>query len=253
MGGEFKDHFASVAAQYSQSRPSYPGALFDWLARQCRARDLAWDCGAGNGQASLELARHFSRVLATDASASQIAQAQPHPRIEYRVAPAEDCGLPEHGADLAVVAQALHWFDLDRFYGEVRRVLKPGGLVAAWTYGVLEVEGETVNALVQRFYHDEVGPYWPPERHHVETGYRELPFPFPPITAPAFAMSLAWNLAQLLGYFRSWSATAAYIKARGSDPVAALESGLRAVWGDAEKARLVSWPLSLLVGTVGRP
>jgi SAM-dependent methyltransferase len=253
MGGEFKDHFASVAAHYFQSRPTYPPALFDWLAGQCEARDLAWDCGAGNGQASLELVRHFTRVLATDASASQISQAIPHPRIEYRVAPAESSGLPDHGADLVVVAQALHWFDLDRFYGEVKRVLKPGGVVAAWSYGVLEVEGEAVNALVQHFYHDEVGQYWPPERRHVESGYRALAFPFQPITAPDFAMNLSWNLAQLLGYFRSWSATAAYIKAQGTDPVATLAPRLRACWGDAEKLRLVNWPLALLAGKVCHP
>jgi SAM-dependent methyltransferase len=251
MGGEFKDHFASVAAHYVRSRPSYPPALFDWLAGQCEARDLAWDCGAGNGQASLELVRHFKRVLATDASASQIGEALPHPRIEYRVAPAEDSGLPDHCADLVVVAQALHWFDLDRFYGEVERVLKPGGLVAAWSYGVLEVEGKEANALVQRFYHDEVGPYWPPERRHVETAYRELAFPFQSVAAPAFAMSVSWDLEKLLGYFRSWSATAAYVKVHGTDPVAALAPGLRACWGEAEQPRLVNWPLALLVGRPG--
>jgi len=253
MGGEFKDHFASVAAQYAQSRPTYPSPLFDWLAGQCEAHDLAWDCGAGNGQASLELARHFNRVLATDASASQIGEALPHPRIEYRVAPAEVSGLPEQGADLVVVAQALHWFDLDRFYREVERVLKPGGVVAAWSYGVLEVEGEEVNVLVQRFYHDEVGPYWPPERRYVETGYRDLAFPFPPLAAPTFAMNLSWNLEQLLGYFRSWSASAAYIKAQGSDPVAALEPKLRACWGDADQAHPVNWPLAMRVGKACRP
>ncbi|MDD5295758.1 MAG: class I SAM-dependent methyltransferase [Rhodocyclaceae bacterium] len=249
MSGNFKDHFASVAAQYSENRPSYPPALFDWLARLCPAHDLAWDCGAGSGQASLELARHFSRVLATDASAAQIGQAQPHARIAYRVAPAEESGLPDQACDLVVVAQALHWFDLERFYREVRRVLKPGGVVAAWSYGVLEVEGDEVNAVVQRFYHDEVGPWWPPERRHVESGYRELAFPFSRIAAPPFAMALSWNLPQLLGYFRSWSATAACLKARGRDPVADLEPQLRACWGDAKGERLVQWPLALLAGT----
>lgn len=249
MSTIFNDHFASVAQHYADSRPTYPPVLFEWLASQCSEHALAWDCGAGNGQASVELARHFTQVIATDASASQIAHAVPHPRIAYRIAPAESSGLNDHCADLAIVAQALHWFDLDRFYAEVRRVLKPGGLLAVWSYGVQAVEdAKDVNAIVQHFYSEEVGPYWPPERHHVETGYRELAFPFTPVAAPAFAMQLHWNLEQLLGYFRSWSATAAYVKGKGSDPVAVLEPRLRACWGDASQPRTITWPLALLAG-----
>lgn len=251
MSGNFKDHFSTVAQHYADCRPSYPPELFVWLAAQCAARDLAWDCGAGSGQAAMELARHFDRVIATDASAAQIAQAMPHARVEYRVASAEHSGLPNHCADLVTVAQALHWFDLERFYAEVRRVLKPGGVIAVWTYGVQQVESEAVNALVQQFYAEEVGPYWPPERHHVETGYRELAFPFQNIKPPNFAMRQRWNLEQLLGYFRSWSATARYLKERGVDPVGTLEPRLRAVWGAPEGLRTVTWPLALRVGRGG--
>ena len=253
MNGRFSDHFAAVAAQYADSRPRYPDSLFDWLAAQCAPRDLAWDCGAGSGQASIALARHFTRVIATDASAAQIAQAQPDPRVEYRVAPAECSTIDDASAELVIGAQALHWFDLDRFYAEVRRVLRPGGLIAAWSYGVLAVEGAAVNTMVQRFYHDEVGPYWPPERRHVENAYRELRFPFERIAAPDFAMSLHWNLAQLLGYFCSWSATARYIERRGDDPVARLASQLAAYWGDAGQLREIRWPLALLAGRCATP
>ncbi len=213
------------------------------------SHDLAWDCGTGSGQAATELARYFDRVLATDASAAQIAQAIGHPKIEYRVAPAERCGLDNQCVDLVVIAQALHWFDFDRFYAEVIRVLKPCGLIAAWGYGVLKVEGEEVNAMIQRFYHDEVGPYWPPERRHVETGYRDLAFPFTRIPAPSFAMSARWTLEQLLGYFRSWSATAHFIKDKGFDPVSSLELCLRDHWKGIDQRRIVEWPLAILVGS----
>lgn len=253
MSGGFSDHFATVAGHYADSRPRYPDALFDWLAAQCAQRDLAWDCGAGSGQASIALASRFARVIATDASAAQIAQAQPDPRVEYRVAPAERSTLDDAGVDLVIVAQALHWFDLERFYAEVRRVLRPGGVIAAWSYGVLAVEGAAVDAAVQRFYHDDVGPYWPPERRHVESAYRDLPFPFERVAAPAFAMGLRWNLAQLLGYFRSWSATARYVEQRGDDPVARLEPQLAACWGDAERTREIRWPLALLAGRCTTP
>jgi SAM-dependent methyltransferase len=252
MNKNFKDHFGPVAADYVKNRPNYPADLFDWIADQCKAHDLAWDCGTGSGQAAIGLVPHFDRVLATDASVAQIAQTIGHPKIEYRVAPAERCALNNKSADLAIIAQALHWFDLDHFYAEVARVLKPGGLVVAWSYGVLKVEGEEINALVQRFYHDEVGPYWPLERRHVEAGYRDLPFPFTHIPAPPFSMIAFWNLEQLLGYFRSWSATSRFIKDNGVDPVSNLELILREHWRDADQHRRIEWPLAILAGATNR-
>jgi len=248
MSQTFKDHFAPVAASYVDFRPHYPPALFAWLATLAPRRDLAWDCAAGSGQASSDLAAHFARVVATDASPAQIDAASPHPRIEYRVAPAEASGLPDASVDLVTVAQALHWFDLTGFYAEVRRVRRPGGVLAVWTYGVLTVAGAEVDALVQRFYHDTVGPYWPPERAHVENGYRSLPFPFVEIAAPPFAMEASWTLPQLLGYFRSWSATGRFAAANGCDPVTLLEEQLAPLWGEEGQGRKVIWPLSLRVG-----
>lgn len=247
MTRTFNDHFAPVAASYADFRPTYPAELFAWLATLVPRRELAWDCAAGSGQASVDLAEYFARVVATDASRAQIDAAVPHPRIDYRVAPAEASGLAAASVDLVTVAQALHWFDLAGFYAEVRRVLRPGGVLAVWTYGVLSVEGAEVDALVQSFYHDTVGPYWPPERVHVENGYRTLPFPFEEIAAPPFAMEARWLLPQLLGYFRSWSATGRFIAANGHDPVAVLEERLAPLWREGETRR-VTWPLAQRVG-----
>lgn len=244
----FSDHFGTVAGSYADFRPHYPAELFAWLAAQCPAQTVAWDCGAGSGQASVALAAHFAQVQATDASADQLDHAEPHPRVHYAVAPAERSGLADASVDLVSIAQALHWFDLPLFYAEVRRVLKRGGVIAAWSYGVHTIEGDEVNTVVRHFYDHVVGPYWPPERRHVENGYRELPFPFTRIVAPAFAMQLQWPLAQLLGYLGSWSATARYRKANGSDPLPALERALLPLWGDPAHSRTVSWPLALLVG-----
>jgi len=244
----FADHFRGVSRGYANHRPTYPAALFDWLAQVAPARELAWDCATGSGQAARDLARHFTRVIATDASAAQLAQAAPHTRIEYRVAAAEDPGLEARSVDLVVVAQALHWFDVDAFHAEVRRVLVPGGVIAEWCYELTIVDAGPVDALLLELYHGALGPYWPPERVHIERGYRDLPFPFAVIEAPQFAMRVEWTLPQFTGYLRTWSATARYVAARGHDPVAELERQLGPHWGS--RARLVSWPLVLRVGRV---
>ncbi|HEY8084936.1 MAG TPA: class I SAM-dependent methyltransferase [Methylophilaceae bacterium] len=248
MTEAFKDHFKTVAQQYADSRPTYPKELFTWLVAQCGERDVAWDCGTGSGQAARDLAAHFKLVIATDASESQISQVQPQEGIDYRVAPAELSGLASGSIDLVVVAQALHWFDVDAFHDEASRVLKPQGILAEWCYGHIEIDNAAVDGLIQHFYADVVGPHWPPERVHVENAYRKLPFPYERLTPPAFAMRVTWSLQQLMGYLRSWSATAQYIKVHGTDPVEELTQEVQQHWGDAETYYTISWPLSLRVG-----
>lgn len=241
------NHFTTGAADYAAYRPGYPVELVNALAALAPGHRRALDCGCGTGQLSVLLADRFDEVVATDASAAQIEQAEAHPRVIYRTAPAEASGLPEHSVDLVTVAQAAHWLDLDRFYAEVRRVGRPGAAIALITYGVLHVEGPA-DPLVQHFYNDVIGPYWPPERRHVEDGYRHLAFPFREVAMPALAMEASWTLDELLGYFGTWSAVRAAHKALGTDPVAAFADELRQAWGDARLRRKVSWPLSLRAG-----
>jgi SAM-dependent methyltransferase len=243
---DFKDHFSTHSAGYAAYRPTYPIALVNFLAGAAPARTLALDCGCGTGQLSVQLATRFERVVATDASASQIASAEPHERVEYRAARAEDSGLRDGSADLITVAQAAHWLDLDRFYAEARRVAKPGALLALITYGVLHVEGET-DQLVQRFYYDTIGPYWPPERRHVEAGYRTLAFPFEEIPVPELAIEVSWRLPDLLGYVDTWSAVREAEKAVGRKPIDAFAREVADQWGDPEARRRVVWPLSMRV------
>lgn len=244
--GKFHDHFSGVANRYADFRPHYPAALFDYLATLVPRDAQVWDCAAGNGQASHDLATRFRHVIATDASKEQIASATPRANIEFRVAPAEQSGLPNASLDLITVAQALHWFDMN-FFAEAERVLKPDGVLAVWAYGINTVEGDAVNRLVQDFYANKVGPYWPPERKLVEEEYRTIRFPFKEITPPAFRMEARWTLAQLLGYFSTWSATNRFIKATGKNPIEPLAESLASVWGDVETPRLVIWPLSVRV------
>jgi SAM-dependent methyltransferase len=245
------DHFSGHAADYAKHRPGYPAELFDWLASLTPAHDCVWDCGTGNGQAAVALAQYFGRVVATDLSAEQVARGEPHERVEYRVATAEASGLADASCDLVTVAQALHWFDHARFNAEATRVLRPGGVVAAWTYTLLQARIDArVNAMVADFNANVVGAYWPPERKWVDLGYRGIPFPFDEIAAPAFEIRLEWTRADLLAYLRTWSSTQRCLKATGVDPTLALGERLTACWPDAAEKKSIVWPLALRVGRV---
>ncbi|HEU0053369.1 MAG TPA: class I SAM-dependent methyltransferase [Longimicrobium sp.] len=241
----FKDHFSGHADAYARYRPTYPPALFDWLAEIAPDRERAWDCATGNGQAARELAERFGEVIATDASEKQIHAALPQPRIAYRVAPAEASGIEDASVSLVTVAQAVHWFDLDAFYREARRVLKPGGVLAVWAYKVFTSTPE-IDRVVDHLYRDVVGPYWPLDRGMIEEDYRPVVLPFETVAAPLFAMEAWWTLDDAAGYLRTWSATRGYLEAHGADPVELVMNDLARAWGDGE--RLVSWPLILKVG-----
>ena len=242
----FKDHFSKQAADYAKFRPRYPQELFDYLGSIAPSRQLAWDCGTGNGQAAVGLAAIFDHVIATDASEKQVSSAQSHEIVEYRVAPAENSGIASETVDLIMVAQALHWFDLDRFYAEARRVLKPDGILAASAYNLLHIE-EAIDQVVNRYYHEVVGPFWPPERELVEQ-FANLFFPFYEINAPKFKMTAHWNLDHLLGYLRTWSSTQRFIAAKGRDPVEQITDDLRSTWGKPGQTRSITWPLIMRVG-----
>jgi SAM-dependent methyltransferase len=242
------DHFSQVAGSYAQRRPHYPEVLFSYLGERVSGHNLAWDCAAGSGQATVPLAGYFRRVVGTDASAAMLAQAPQHPRIEYRVAPAQESGLESQSADLITVAQALHWLDLAQFYAEVDRVLRPDGVLAVWTYGIQVVEDTSIDVILQRFYHEIVGPYWPAERRHVESGYRTLDFPYPEIWSPAFEMELDWSLGDLVGYISTWSATQLFRQATHSDPIPAIARELGSVWENPRAPKRVRWPLSMRIG-----
>jgi SAM-dependent methyltransferase len=231
--------------------PTYPPPLFDWLAAVAPGRHRAWDCATGTGQAAVALAGHFSEVVATDASAGKLAAASPHLRFHYRLAAAEISGLETDSLDLATVAQALHWFDRPRFFAEVERVLRPGGVLAIWSYCIPHLEGDKADGQLQHFYADIVGPYWPAEKTLVENGYRDLVLPFESLQAPAFAMDIALSLEQVLGYCSSWSASARYREALGSDPIDHLRQALAAAWGEAETPRRLQWPLTIKASRLG--
>lgn len=243
----FKDHFSALADGYRKYRPNYPSELFKYLSSLTPDNELAWDCATGNGQAAVALADLFSTVIATDASSKQIEQAQVHPTVEYRVTVAEDSGLEPASVDLITVAQALHWFDIPRFMQEVKRVLKPDGIIAVWTYNLFRVNSE-IDAIVDDLYWNLLDGYWAEERKMVDNGYADLTMPFEQLIPPQFTMSACWSLERVIGYLGSWSAIRKYQEANDNDLIAEMAARLKPAWGEAVLEKEISWPLSLRVG-----
>jgi len=248
---DFKDHFSSLAQGYVRFRPRYPRKLYAYLARIAPSCACAWDCATGNGQAAADMVEYFSQVIATDASAEQLSQAPQHPRIRYEVAPAEASGLAEASVDVVTVAQAVHWFDFERFYAEVRRVVKPGGVIAVWTYSATDIT-PPIDAVLEQFYR-QMDAYWPPERRWVDEHYQTLPFPFDRIEEPPepdFTMTTEWSLDDVLGYFHTWSSVKAYKRQHHSDPTEPLSHLLREVWGNPDELKIARWHLWTRIGRV---
>ena len=243
----FADHFSRISTGYAAFRPRYPEPLFETLAAAAPARRLAWDCATGTGQAALGLAPRFHRVIATDASPSQVGRGVSRPALHYVAARAEAGALRPGTADLVTVAQALHWLDLDGFYAEARRALVPGGLLAVWTYGRQWVDGGPIDRVLDHFYRDVVGRYWPPERRWVEAGYRGLPFPFREEAVAVPPMVEEWTRAQMLGYIGTWSAVVRCREETGVDPVAGLAGELDTLWAAGERRR-IRWDLTVRAG-----
>lgn len=240
-----KDYFSKQAATYAKFRPNYPEGLYQIVFDKVKGNEKAWDCGTGNGQVAIRLANDFQQVEATDISQKQLDQATPHPRIRYQVMKAETTSFAAHSLDLITVAQALHWFDFVPFFKEVHRVLKPDGIFAAWAYSLLTINAE-IDPLIQLFYREIIGKYWPPERKHIDQEYAAIPFPFQRMTTHRLHHTFSWQVEHLLGYLNSWSSTQQYIQVHQKNPIDVIETELRALWG--EELLEVSFPILLKLG-----
>jgi len=245
------DNFSSRSKEYSFSRPTYPTALFQFLSRLVLKRDLAWDCATGNGQAAIELCKYFNKVIASDASENQIRNRFERENIDYRIFPAEKTPLEHDSVDLVTVAQAVHWFDFDRFYSEVRRVGKKGGIIAVWSYAMHEIHPE-----IDRISHrlnvggDILGAFWPAETRFVKERYETIPFPFKEVARPEFTMEKSWNFYQLLNYMDTWSAVKKFQLEKRSNPLSQIRSELEQAWGDVRKEKGIVWKLNARIGII---
>lgn len=239
-----KDNFSTQSDQYAQYRPQYPKALFDYLYAHTPKATKAWDCGTGNGQIAYQLAQHFEQVMATDISQKQLEQAQQAPNIQYSVQAAESTNFAAQSFDLIVCAQAIHWFNFEQFYAEVRRTAVPEALLAIVGYGLLRIT-PAIDALITPFYTQVIGSFWDPERRYTDEHYQSIPFPFEELETPSFQIQLTWTLEHLLGYLNTWSAVKHFIRQHQFNPVEDLAEQLKPLWTEVEY--LVTFPLLLRV------
>ncbi|WP_394561639.1 class I SAM-dependent methyltransferase [Aquipseudomonas alcaligenes] len=244
--------FGNRAGAYASFRPQYPAALFDWLASNCTSHERALDIACGNGQASRPLLDHFRQVLACDGSPQQLQAAPDLQGVDCFAADACAQPLADASLDLIVVAQALHWFATPAFFAETRRLLRPDGLFCAWCYSLLHID-DALDTVLDDFYWNTLGGYWPAGRASVDAGYRDIQAPFARIQVPAFAIELEWDLQQLVGYLSTWSAVQKLEQASGHDPLQELLPRLLQAWGDGQQKRFVRWPLHFLAGYPARP
>ncbi len=243
-----KDNFSKQAAVYSKYRPQYPAVLFEYIISFVKEKGLAWDCGTGNGQTAKELSRYFKNVYATDISGKQIEHAVKESNITYAIEPAENSSIKANTIDLITVSQALHWFQFDKFYEEVKRVSKPGALLAVWTYSLLQIDPIT-DALIRKYHFGTLGNYWDKERRYVDEEYKTIPFPFEKIESPEFFIELHWDADDLEGYFNTSSALQNFILANNYSPVPELMKEIRSNWRGNEKRKII-FPVHLLMGYV---
>ena len=236
------DRFSAQAAAYARYRIAYPPALYAWLLPQVESRERAWDCATGNGQVAAVLADSFIRVDATDLSENQLAQAPARPNIHYQRATAEHTPFPNQRFDLITVAQAVHWFDTEAYHAEVRRVARPGAVLAEWGYQLCRLETPALNQLLDVFHDETSGPYWDTNRRHIENEYAALPFPFAAVQQARFAVAKHWTARDMLNYLGTWSATANYARQHaGADMVALVADELTHLWGP--QVRLATFPI----------
>ncbi len=245
----FNDNFSKQASIYAQYRPSYPHELYDYLSELTPTHELAWDCGTGNGQSAIHLADFYDSVYASDPSEAQITNAFAHDRVTYKVEKAEESTLKDQSVDLVAIAQAIHWFDFDKFYAEVKRVLKKGGIIATWAYGIPSINKE-LDVLIKHFHQKTVGPYWPIETRSIDQEYTTIPFPFREIEPPEFYIRKRFKMEDLLGHLLSWSATQRFIEQVGHNPIDQLRLEVEKIWGNPQLVKDAVWKIYLRVGKI---
>lgn len=241
-----EDHFSVLADVYVGHRPRYPNSWLQQLAALCPRRGRALDCACGSGQATTALALYYDQVIACDASFAMLSRMHAPRNVWPVTAIAESLPFETTSVDLITVAQALHWFDANRFFAEARRLLRPGGVLATWCYQLLRI-APAIDDVLADLYNEMLSGYWPPERRRVDRGYSDVYMPLIEVATQAPDLTVHWSFNELLGYLKSWSATKHYEREQGHCAVDSIRPLLHGAWGTAE-SRTVRWPMAARVG-----
>lgn len=243
-----KDNFSDKSELYAKFRPSLPIELFDYLIEMVPARENVWDSATGNGQSAYLISNFFKKVYATDISEEQLKNAAQSPNIYYSEQAAEQTDFEDNFFDLVVVSQAIHWFDFDRFFNEVKRVLKPNGILAVAGYDLPRLSPE-INAITDKLYKEILDGFWDEERQYIDNHYQNIPFPFEEIKIPDFHIRDEWQPEHLIGYLNTWSGLKHFIREKGFNPMDELESEIRNAWGNSN-LRKVTFPVFTRIGRI---
>jgi hypothetical protein len=243
-----KDNFSAQAVLYAQYRPAYPPELFKYISNFVANKNTTWDCGTGNGQSAIALSKYFKKVIATDISSKQIEQAEKVSNIFYSVQPSGHTNIESNSVNLITVAQAIHWFNFENFYAEVKRVATRSAFIAVWTYSFLQID-EAIDQIIRNYHFNFLGNYWDAERKYVDDEYKNIPFPFERINTPQFFIEKQWSLMELEGYLNTWSVLQKYIAANASNPVPDLINSIKPLWGTETKRKII-FPVHLLLGAI---
>ena len=247
-----KDLFSEQADNYGRFRPEYPEDFIAEISSLVLGKSHAWDCATGNGQVAVLLAKHFSKVTATDISESQLSKAVKMDNVNYVLTRAEQTAFDPDTFDLITVGQAVHWFDFEAFYKEVHRVSKDGGLLAVWGYGLLRFEA-VIDDIIDRFYNESIGQFWDEERKFIESAYEDIPFPFPELhLRKEYPICKEFTMNSLIGYLGTWSAVRNCRKIKGYDPIPDLREELKSVWGGKQQVKTGKFPLFTRIGKVSK-
>lgn len=251
MSGAFIDNFSTQSKEYSFSRPTYPESLFEFLYTVTTHNNLAWDCATGNGQAAIGLSKYFKKVIASDASKNQIRHGFQRENIDYKVFSAEYPELDRDSVDIVTVAQGLHWFNLDNFYNNVKRVGKKGGIIAVWSYDMHKINPQ-IDKVTSRLDIDGeiLGNYWDKETKYVKEKYKTIPFPFTEIPVPLFKTTSFWNLRQLWEYMKTWSSVKKYYSENQQDPLDLVKPEVKTLWGEDHNKKEITWNINMRVGII---
>jgi len=243
-----KDLFSKQAKSYARFRPHYPEELFELILSEVQSKEILWDCGTGNGQAAVYLSNYFKKVYASDISINQLKEAEKKNNIHYTLQEAEKTNFPDKYFDLITVAQAVHWFDLTKFYEEVNRVGSLHSVIAIWGYGLFRIEAK-IDEIIDDFYFNIIGNFWDKGRVHIDSAYDKITFPFENVISHTIDLKTIMDLSELQGYLNSWSAVQKFKRVNQNNPVRPLILSLSNLWKEKER-KLLHQPLFLKMGKI---